>query len=103
MTQLGLTLGDVTLAARYLARFKRKDWAAKCALLFEQADQAAAYRALTGRVHALLGDGSLGALALRHGVAPMPARLSCDMRDALGFVLVQQAKRAGAHTSLSFM
>ncbi|WP_139816253.1 hypothetical protein [Planktotalea arctica] len=83
------TLGDLVLAARYLMRFERAVRAEKCAELLCQLEQARDFAAVTGRAHALLGDGSLGALALRRGIAPMPASLTPKVMEALELVLGQ--------------
>ncbi|MEN8892221.1 hypothetical protein [Planktotalea arctica] len=97
------TLGDLVLAARYLMRFERAVRAEKCAELLFQLEQARDFAAVTGRAHALLGDGSLGALALRRGIAPMPASLTPKVMEALELVLGQLGKAQALHQSSARM
>lgn len=98
-----VTLGDVVLAARYLMQFARVDQIEKCEVLFEQTQDAQRYLWVAGRVHALLGDGSLGSLALRKGVAAMPASLDQGALDALNVVITRLSKKPEPNASLPHM
>ena len=90
----GASLADVFLLARYVMSFDQRERRARCVELFDCSEEAAFYVALTGRAHALYGDGSLSALALRKPLASMPATLSVEMLSALQLVIEQLRARS---------
>lgn len=88
----GVSMADIILSARYLRQFAQEARAQKCAALIARANEADDYLRLTGMVHALYGDGSLSALALRMGGALIPMHLDDDFLNAFEVMFRQLGK-----------
>ncbi len=89
-----ITHGDVVAAARVLIGRDEAAWAWCLCRMLREAQRADARRARTGRQHAVWGDGSLGAAALRRKPGREPPLTDAIYRRALVFVL---ERAFGAH------
>lgn len=88
-----VSLADVVLAARVLARCSPQERDRQCDILLDRAEQAACFVDVAGRAHPYGGDGSLSAVALRKSKTSMPALLTPDFRACLSMVLTKLANR----------
>jgi hypothetical protein len=88
------SLADLILAARYVLAQPKNRRAERCKALIAHSHQATEYMQLTGRAHALYGDGSISSYALRLPLAPMPAQLNEAVFDALTLVIEQLCEHA---------
>lgn len=78
---------DLDRCARSLMQVPQQARASRMEAILRGADVADRYRKRTGRLHPRLGDGSLGELAGREGLAPRPPRCDASYCEALAEVL----------------
>ena len=82
-----ITQGDIRAAARVLIARPCADWPALVTRMLDEAHHADCHRKALGRLHGRLGNGTLMAVAMRHGPAPEPLASDRAYLDAMAAVI----------------
>lgn len=82
-----VSFGDLVQFTRFALQFRPKSRRHHCKSLISKAIAAKEYLQITGQLHPLYGDGTLGGLAMRSGMAPLKYGLTPDVLQAFEIVL----------------